>query len=55
MNAAQLSTDFCTITQAAWERVRDTQGVYFEPLMEQVQACLKPNAPARQVQLTASA
>src|SRR4051812_5417066 len=31
--AAQLSTDFCTITQEAWECVRDTQGVYFEPLM----------------------
>jgi ubiquinone/menaquinone biosynthesis C-methylase UbiE len=31
--AAQLSTPFCTITEDAWMRVRDTQGLYFEPLM----------------------
>lgn len=31
--ASDLSTDFCTITDEAFARVRDGQGMYFEPLL----------------------
>jgi ubiquinone/menaquinone biosynthesis C-methylase UbiE len=34
MDAAALSTPFCTITPEALARVRDTQGLYFSPLMK---------------------
>lgn len=32
ITAADLSSDFCTITDEAFARVRDSQGTYFEPL-----------------------
>ncbi len=34
MDAEALSTEFCVVTLSALERVRETQGVYFAPLMK---------------------